>query len=89
MKFRKKPVQIEAVQVRAGRGGTIVDFSEMPDWLRDALGRGSVVRRRITASICTLEGVMQAQVDDWIIRGVKGELYPCRPDIFVATYDPV
>lgn len=39
--------------------------------------------------IATLEGVMKAQPGDWIIRGVKGELYPCKPDIFDATYEPV
>lgn len=38
--------------------------------------------------IDTLEGVMRADPGDWIIRGVKGELYPCKPDIFAATYDP-
>jgi hypothetical protein len=37
----------------------------------------------------TLEGVMRAEVGDWIIRGVKGEFYPCKPDIFAATYEPV
>lgn len=40
-------------------------------------------------TIATLEGVMRAEVGDWIIRGVKGELYPCKPDIFAATYEPV
>ena len=39
--------------------------------------------------IWTLEGVMEAQVGDWIIQGVKGEIYPCKPDIFKATYEPV
>ena len=40
-------------------------------------------------SIKTLEGTMRADQGDWIIRGVKGEIYPCKPEIFVATYDPV
>jgi hypothetical protein len=40
-------------------------------------------------SIITLEGIMEASPGDWVIRGVKGELYPCKPDIFEATYDPV
>lgn len=39
--------------------------------------------------IKTLEGTMRADVGDWIIQGVKGELYPCKPDIFAATYEPV
>ena len=42
-----------------------------------------------TLTIQTLEGEMTANNGDWIIRGVKGELYPCKPDIFAATYDPV
>ncbi len=41
------------------------------------------------AVIETLEGTMRAEIGDWIIRGVKGELYPCKPDIFTATYEPV
>jgi hypothetical protein len=41
-----------------------------------------------TVTITTLEGVMRADPGDWIIRGVKGEFYPCKPDIFEATYEP-
>lgn len=80
-KFRKKPVVIEAVQFRAG---------EQPGELA-----GDVTAGRIrypedgTMLIETLEGVMCAQPGDWIIRGVKGEIYPCKPDIFVATYEEV
>jgi hypothetical protein len=40
-------------------------------------------------SITAPEGVMRAEPDDWIIHGIKGELYPCKPDIFAATYEPV
>jgi hypothetical protein len=42
----------------------------------------------LVLAVYTLEGVMKASVGDWIIRGVKGELYPCKPDIFEATYEP-
>lgn len=84
-KFRKKPVEIEA---------WCTDGVEpRPLWLKVALGDGRVsVRGACTASehvIQTLEGDMTAQWGDWIIKGVKGELYPCKPDIFAATYDPV
>lgn len=82
MKYRKKPVVIDAV---------IVDpMANTPDWFRAAmqlgmirpdLGRGGYV-------ISTLEGDMHARRGDMIIRGVKGELYPCKPDIFAATYEP-
>lgn len=43
----------------------------------------------IHLTIKTLEGVMRADPGDWIIRGIKGEIYPCKPDIFEATYEPV
>jgi hypothetical protein len=80
MKFRKKPVVIDAVQYVTG---------QQPCELA-----GDVVAGRIrypedgTMLIETLEDVMVAQPGDWIIRGVKGELYPCKPDIFAATYEP-
>lgn len=77
-KYRKKPVVIEAWQN--------TDDSEFPEWVDDAdVGRepGGVIL------IDTLEGVMRAQPGDWIIRGVKGEIYPCKPDIFAATYEHV
>jgi hypothetical protein len=74
---------------------------EMPDWMppclpplaTEALTRAAVqpgeVRRYLDfLHIGTLEGVMAAAPGDWIIRGVKGEIYPCKPDIFAATYDP-
>lgn len=79
--FRKKPVEIEAVQL---------PFTSAPSWLADAMDAGTV--RYYTngaASIDTLEGTMTAVRGDWIIQGVKGELYPCKPDIFAATYEPV
>lgn len=76
MKFRKKPVVIEAWQN--------VDDVSWPNWLDRVEVRrapGGVVL------IKTLEGTMKADPFDWIIKGVKGELYPCKPDIFQATYD--
>lgn len=87
MKFRKKPVVVEAFQTHPNDGLT---RRLPPGWMIEALLSGRVV---INASdgafmIKTLEGVMRAEVGDWIIRGVKGELYPCKPDIFEATYEP-
>ena len=81
MKFRKKPVVIEAWQ-------NTHTPRPIPLWLNDAwraakvqfAGGGHI-------DIHTLEGVMRAELDDWIICGVKGELYPCKPDIFEATYE--
>jgi hypothetical protein len=86
MKFRKKPVVIEAFQVHPDDGHT---RQLPPMWLVDAMVAGSVKTGDAEGlDITTLEGVMHASVGDWIIQGVKGELYPCKPDIFAATYEP-
>lgn len=81
MKFRKKPVVIEAVQITdATFDAPHPNPDHIPGVLYDPVNR--------TALIQTLEGDMIGQLGDWIIRGVKGELYPCKPDIFEATYAP-
>lgn len=84
MKFRKKPVVIEAVQWRGDNVDEVFGISAVPEVDR------SFVHNPIKKvfEIDTLEGKMLANVGDWIIRGVKGELYPCKPDIFEATYEP-
>lgn len=86
--FRKKPVVIEAIRF----DGTV----ECAEQLRAAFGRDDlqiVLNGRYLnggdLSIPTLEGEMRASPGDWIIRGVKGELYPCKPDIFEQTYEAV
>lgn len=81
-KFRKKPVVIEAVQWD-GKLTTIEPIlgrSETECVEQDLGDPGLLIR--------TLEGVMRAEVGDWVICGVKGELYPCKPDIFAVTYEP-
>jgi hypothetical protein len=78
-RYRKKPVEIEA---------WCNDGSMMPDWVANACTGGELIEGDGPLFIPTLEGVMEARPGDWIIRGVKGELYPCKPDIFAATYDP-
>lgn len=94
-KFRKKPVEIEAFQMTKERR---MDNSEWPNWLHAAWNEsrnepGALQRVDMEAAmpdylqIVTLEGLHLVSWDDWIIRGVKGELYPCKPDIFAATYD--
>lgn len=87
MQFRKKPVVIEAWRLNP------LDLwenenSDHPDWLQDAVDDGTVYLRDNETYITTLEGDHHASVGDWIIQGVKGELYPCKADIFEATYDP-
>lgn len=85
-KFRKKPVVIEAIQLAPGRDGIrqtvglLFDFMGGSEWETNSSGG---------IDIKTLEGTMTASPGDWIIRGVKGELYPCKPDIFEATYEKV
>jgi hypothetical protein len=90
MKYRKKPVVIiEAVQY-LGKGNFVTE-NGIPKWLWEAL-ESSVARSTNGTDpfiITTLEGDHTANPGDWIIRGVKGELYPCKPDIFELTYEPV
>jgi len=88
MKFRKKPIVIEAFQ---WDGRWITDAN--PAWISYAMNRGDAAVHSDGEGpnllvIRTLEGDMRANPGDWIIRGVKGELYPCKPDIFAATYEP-
>lgn len=93
-KFRKKPVVIEAYQWKEGDSLNLRG-NGWPQWLVAAARSGKDGEEQIVtqsfegyATIKTLEGEMRADVGDWIIRGVKGELYPCKPDIFAATYEP-
>ncbi len=81
MKFKKKPVVIEAMQftlysattARDFCDGVLFDQSPIPPWI----------------NIKTREGIMRADLGDWIIKGIKGEFYPCKPDIFAETYEAV
>jgi len=81
MKFRKKPVVIEAVQVT---DATFDAEHPNPEHIRGVI-YDPVAR---CAHIKTLEGTMRADLGDWIITGVAGERYPCKPAIFEATYEP-
>lgn len=96
-KFRKKPVVIEAFQMTKERRS---DNAEWPDWLNQAWNKDGIEEGAVSCvdfpnsdgtdplEIRTSEGVMLVGWGDWIIRGIKGELYPCKPDIFEATYEP-
>ena len=87
-KFRKKPVEVEAFQF-------YVDA--MPDWFMNKVSANDIVlfncnykeycNGKAYCEIKTLEGVMRANIGDWIIKGVKGEFYPCKDDVFKMTYD--
>lgn len=79
--YRKKPVVIEARQLRPD----IV--TNIATWCGGATRGVSLPREQWAVDIETLEGTMRAEMGDWIIKGVKGEFYPCKPDIFEATYE--
>jgi hypothetical protein len=93
-KFRKRPVIIEAFQMTKARGN---DNNDWPAWLHKAwntnhLEAGSLFIKSHEPrqfAIQTLEGARDVTWGDFIIQGVKGELYPCKPDIFAATYEVV
>lgn len=84
-KFRKKPVVIEAML----HDGTIETARSICEWAKLSQTKVLMAQGDRTLVIPTLEGQMRADPGDWIIRGVKGEYYPCKPDIFEATYEPV
>jgi hypothetical protein len=92
MKYRKKPVIIDAWQFDPwsppGHVPAWINFT----WFSEEVeldANGKECRGRKLMSIPTLEGTMTANVGDWIIKGINGEVYPCKPDIFEATYEPV
>ena len=90
MKYRKKPVVIEAFHFNDPDVFESEETVSLPKWLIDAIVNESIcVDQENNYSIKTLEGLMRISAGDWIIKGVKGELYPCKPDIFKATYDLV
>lgn len=88
--FRKKPVVIEAVRVKE-----ILRYwhqwSKLPEWVRSNYDTGKLLRKEsgIELGVKTLEGYLTAGYNDWIIKGVKGEIYPIEETIFLETYEPV
>jgi hypothetical protein len=84
MKFRKKPVVIDAVQY-TGSFESQDEVADFMDFNIEVMGNDEDV----DILIPTLEGEMRASKGDWIIKGVRGEFYPCKPDIFEITYESV
>lgn len=87
MRFVKKPIVVEAFRWAGGE-----DMTDLPEWFRDGMAGGVV-------AFCTMFGVrnisfevsggtVYAAPGDWVIRGVEGEIYPCQPSVFEATYSP-
>ena len=93
-RFRKKPVEIEAMRW----DGSEESIAAICGWANgDFLGADDPTITYLTSGpgapfdvrIWTLEGELHVTAGDWVIRGIKGEFYPCKPDIFMATYEPV
>ncbi len=89
-RYRKRPVEIEAIQLV--RYSEAMAFSKAQAAIVNAFmgpDAAFTIWSNETVTIRTPEGDMKASVGDWIIKGVKGEFYPCKPDIFAMTYEPV
>ena len=88
MKYRKKPVEVEAFQYTG-------ELINAPEWAKEAFEKNimfygvSYLKGTHQLFIKTLEGNHHVSINDYIIKGIKGELYPCKADIFNATYEPV
>ena len=89
MKFRKKPVEIEARQYTIEIAANDNLWNDLAFWCKGLVRGTKLPAEMREIEIPTLEGDHRAVVGDWIIKGVKGEFYPCKPDIFALTYDEV
>jgi hypothetical protein len=93
-KYRKKPVEIEALQYTGDNLEEMLNFTgkhpKFDQWFKSLEDyQMHVLNDRMIFKVFTLEGVMEASIGDYIIKGVKGEFYPCKPDIFEMTYEKV
>lgn len=79
-KYRKLPVEIEAF---------VYWHENRPDWFCDKVSSNDIITFETHCEIKTLEGIMRGEVGDYIIKGIKGEIYPCKPDIFEKTYEAI
>lgn len=84
MKYRKKPVVVEAVKFTGNNCFEIMHFMNRSQDIFDA-----ELQETDRPYIHTLEGVLTCSPGDFVIKGVKGEFYPCKPDVFEATYEPI
>lgn len=87
MKYRKKPVVIEAWPIEAGS----MRVDAVPDWVQQAFATGAIEwsGEVLYVNAPEVDGAMVGYMGDMLIKGIRGELYPCNPDIFAATYEPV
>jgi hypothetical protein len=89
MKFRKKPVVIEAVPVHEVCKNASGNWQALPEWVKAGYEAGNLIIRPEGLTVATLEGPHEALTTDMLIQGVAGELYPCKIDIFNKTYEAV
>lgn len=89
MKFRKKPVIVEAMRFSTNNEVCSPTMDAIVNWANQGKEKCVAWHNCTDIFIVTLEGEMKAKVGDWIIKGIKGEFYPCKADIFEATYERV
>lgn len=87
MRYRKQPIVIEAMQFKTNNEVNSPNMDAIVNWINQGRDTWGAWHNGTDIFINTLEGIMKAEVKDWIIRGVKREFYPCKPDIFAATYE--
>lgn len=85
MEYRKKPVVVEAIQPSSDRS----KWDDYPVWFVGSVYRNEIEQHGDIFIIPTKEGKMIASQGDYIIKGIQNEIYPCKPDIFEKTYEPV
>ena len=89
MKFQKRPVRVEATPIEFIIAVGRTEPEIMPDWIQEALAHNKISIHDDLIVVKTLEGNMTGQRSDWLIQGVRGELYPCEGSIFMETYEKV
>ncbi|GGW41166.1 hypothetical protein [Streptomyces xantholiticus] len=82
-RYRKRPVEVEAMHMAHPNSP-----EDVAEWCGGRIVADGITGHPYAIEIDTLEGTMRGEHGDWIIRGVKGEFYPCKPDVFAATYEP-
>ena len=90
MKYRKKPVIVDAIKWTGTNLDDIIGFvgESLRFEIYEEAYRAGMFPPVVIMKIGTLEGDMEVSVGDYVIKGIKGEFYPCKPDIFEATYEP-
>jgi len=84
MKYRKKPIEVEAIKFDG------YNHKQIKEWSNGKVLSAKPWKEHYSVmEVHTLEGIMDVNIGDWIIKGIKGEFYPCKHDIFIATYEAV